>query len=366
MPESGPKQKFDIHRTLPGRTRPHHEPLTPIEESKSPRSKWKIRLLSFIIFIVAILIFVASWDAINISRASRQLFGSGNLLSLMSPTTLRGSSRGRVNTLVIGYSKDDPGHQGAKLTDSIMVLSLSTTNHTGYELSVPRDLFVNIPGFGYAKINEAYQDGGIKLIRKVIDQNFKIHIDHYVIVDYSAVRDLVNAVGGIDVKISSPDKRGLYDPNINKTDGGPLKLSNGWHQLNGQEALNLTRARGDDPRSYGFPASDFDRTFHQRQVLTALQQKLSWKLILNPKQNGQLFQAIAKNLKTDIKQREARPFFSLFRNVKQADMKSVSFNKFEGQDLLTSYGVNGISALIPAAGLNNYSQIQSAVAKLNK
>jgi anionic cell wall polymer biosynthesis LytR-Cps2A-Psr (LCP) family protein len=88
------------------------------------------------------------------------MFGSGSLFELASTQPLRGSERGRVNVLLIGYSVDDPGHPAAKLTDSLMVLSMSTSSHKGYILSIPRDLYVNIPGHGYAKINEAYQDGG--------------------------------------------------------------------------------------------------------------------------------------------------------------------------------------------------------------
>lgn len=372
MPKShkkDPKKPFDVHRTLPDRHRQPRRPtnVPPTEVLKTSMPWWKRGLLIVGALLFALLLTVVVWDAINISRASNQMFGSGNLFSLLGTKSLQGSERGRVNILLVGYSKDDPGHPAAKLTDSIILLSLSTKNHTGYMLSIPRDLYVQIPHFGYAKINEAYQDGSISLLRRVVSRSFKVPIDYYVILNYGAVRETVNALGGIDIKVKSQDKRGLYDPNINKLDGGPLRLKNGWHHLDGQTALNYTRARGDDYRAYGFAAADFDRTQHQRQVLAAIKGELSWALVLNPLQNGKLFQAIAKNVKTDVRTGEARPLFGLFHGVKDKDLKSVSLNKLDGQNLLASYATPvGSSALIPAAGLNDYSQIRAAIDKLNR
>src|SRR5665213_1561264 len=97
---------------------------------------------------------------------------------------------------------------------SIILLSMNTTSKTGYMLSIPRDLYVNIPGFGYAKINEAYQDGGIGLLEQVVSSDFQVPIDYYALINYASVRDTVNALGGITVNIASQDPRGLYDPNI--------------------------------------------------------------------------------------------------------------------------------------------------------
>lgn len=368
MHKQNSKPKFDVHRTLPTPNRHKSLPTdgSPDKIAQPAVSRWQRVALIFAAVVLSSLIFIASWDGINISRASRQLFGDGNILSLIFSKQLKGSERGRVNVLLVGYSKDDPGHPGAKLTDSIILLSLSTTTTTGYMLSVPRDLYVNIPDSGYAKINEAYQDGGMGSLRQIVSRDFKVPIDYYLLINYTAVRETVNALNGISLKVKSQDKRGLYDPNISKVDGGPLKLSNGWHQLDGQTALNYTRARGDYYRAYGFAAADFDRTQHQRQVLAAIKNKINWKLVLDPLNNGQLFQAIAKNIKTNLKSGEARPLFGLFNGVRESDLKSISLNNVKGQNLLASYAApGGLSALIPAAGLNNYSQIQFAIERLN-
>jgi LCP family protein required for cell wall assembly len=376
-----PPKTFDVHRTLPAnprgaaqhhtRTRPSpaQKPSEILREEKLPKKrKFSRKKALALILLIPLLfaIFIASWDARNASHASAKMFGSGNLLQVLTPTSLKGSDQGRVNVLIVGYSVDDPGHPGASLTDSIMLLSMSTTDHKGYMLSIPRDLYVHIPGFGSAKINEAYKDGGTGLLEQIIEDNFQTHIDYYALLNYTAVRDTVNALNGVTVNIQSPDPRGLYDPNISPADGGPLKLSNGPQKLDGQTALNLTRARGDAYDSYGFPQSDFNRTEHQRQVFAAMKGELTGKLILDPRKNAKVFDAFANNVKTDLQLSEVRPLYSLFKSIPDNQLQSVSLNKVNNVNLLRSYTTPyGQSALIPAAGINDYSQIIEALNQFN-
>jgi len=318
------------------------------------------------IVVLTAVIILGLWDARNISSASSKLFGDGNIFSLMNSNGLRGSEDGRINVLLVGYSVGDPGHPGATLTDSIILLSMSTANKSGYMLSIPRDLYVNIPGFGYGKINEAYQDGGISLLERIVTSDFQEPIDYYAIINYASVKDTVDALGGITVNIQSQDPRGLYDPNISPVDGGPLKLANGPQTLDGQTALNLTRARGDAYGSYGFAQADFDRTQHQRQILAAIKQKLNWKLILNPRKNSRILNAVASNVKTNVTASEARPLFSLFNSIPAANLQSLSLRELGGKNYLTDYTtVYGQSALIPSAGLSDYQSIDQALSGYN-
>lgn len=363
-PPATHRQRYNVHRNLPsaGQPSPSLEPAV-----KPPKSLWRKALRAGLLLIAALLAVGLIWNAINLSRAGGQVFGSGSLLSYVFSDDPRGSQRGRVNILLTGYSADDPGHPGAKLTDSIMVLSLNTRQHTGYMLSVPRDLYVQLGGLGYRKINEAYIHGGIKLLKDTVSQKLAIPIDYFAVINYAAVRDTVNALGGVTVQIKSPDKRGLYDPNISKADGGPLKLPNGANTIDGQTALNLTRARGDHYLSYGFPMADFDRTQHQRQVLLAIKDRLGWGLVLNPLKNGRFFSAIGSHVRTNIPAAEVRPLFGLFNKIGLEDLKSYSLNKIGGQNLLASYAApGGLSALRPAAGLDDFSQVQAAIRKLNQ
>jgi LCP family protein required for cell wall assembly len=345
------------------------QPLPAEKEQKPKKLKRFLSRLALFVLVFAIVLglILAIWDGRNISAAEHKMFNTGNLLELVNSSSLKGQDVGRVNILLVGYSVDDPGHPGATLTDSLILLSMGTASHTGYMLSIPRDLYVQIPGNGYGKINEAYQDGGIGLLEQVITSNFAQPIDYYALINYSTVRDTTNALGGIAVNITSSDPRGLYDPNISPHDGGPLKLSNGLQTLDGQTALNLTRARGDAYGSYGFAQADFDRTEHQQQVLAAIKARLNWKLILNPRKNSQILNAIASNVKTDISASGARSVFNLFNNIPATKLQSVSLRNLNGKNYLSSYTTSfGQSALIPSEGINDYSAIVAAITQLNQ
>ncbi|MBX4190596.1 LCP family protein [Candidatus Saccharibacteria bacterium] len=336
-------------------------------QPKPAKKLFKRFIIIFLLMLIIASAFIFAWDARNISTASQKLFGSGSLFDLLGGGSAKGSERGRINILLVGYSIDDPGHPGANLTDSIILLSMNLNENNGYMLSIPRDLYVNIPSHGYAKINEAYTDGSINLLEQIISTNFQTPIDYYALINYATVRETVSALGGITVNINSRDPRGLYDPNISPVDGGPLNLSNGQQSLDGQTALNLTRARGDAYGSYGFAQADFDRTQHQRLVLTAIKAKLNWKLILNPVKNQQILNAVANNVRTDIKAYEVRSIFGTFNSIPQSNLKSLSLRDFNGTNYLSSYQTPyGQSALIPAAGLNDYSAINAALTQLNQ
>ena len=310
---------------------------------------------------------------------AHKLFG-GNLLGVLSSTKLDGEDKGRVNILLAGNSADDVGHNGGELTDSIMILSIDTRHNKAFMLSVPRDLYVSLPDQGYHKINYAYvagendgfrengyPKGGMGELEQVVEENFGLDINYYALVNYKAFKQAVDAVGGIDVTIKSSDPRGLYDPNIDYSTRKPLvKLSNGTHHLNGQQALNLARARGDSSYSYGFAGSDFDRTQHQREMLVALKSKaVSAGVLANPAKLSSLFDAIGNNVKTDLELPEVRRLYEVTKPIGNGGIQSYSLNNVDGKNLLTNYTNNaGESTLVPAAGIDDYSDIQAFLKRL--
>lgn len=370
----GAPTPYELYRTLPNplyeSTLAAHAP-API---KKGRPRWKKILISLAIFLGVIILGVGGYLGYKFIRD----FGWGDVASLFDTTRLKGENVGRVNILLAGDSADDPGHDGADLTDSIMLISIDTTTHKAFMLSIPRDLYVNIPGAGYSKINATYEDGqsenfstagypagGMGLLEEVVSQKLNVPIDYYALINYTAFRDLVNSVGGITINIQSPDSRGLYDPYTN------INLPNGSVTLNGQQALNLARARGDGPGAYGFPQADFDRTMHQRQMLVAVEQKAtSVSVLADPIKVGELFDAVSKNVQTDMQLNDARRLGTLLKQIPTSKIASASLNSatYNGQknvDLLTSYYTSdGEDALIPAAGLDSYTAIQAYIAQL--
>ncbi len=305
-----------------------------------------------------------------------KLFGT-SLFGALHTTHLRGENRGRVNILLAGNSADDPGHNGGTLTDSIMIVSIDTRHNTAFLMSIPRDLWVNIPGGGHQKINAAYSvgqadnfneagypKGGMGLLEKVVEQNFDMPVDYYALVNYSALRESVNAVGGVNFNVRSTDPRGLYDPSIDYRTHGPLvNLTNGTHKLNGEQALDLARARGDAYGSYGFGNSDFQRTQDQRELLISLKNKaFTPGVIGNPAKLTSLFDAVGRNVKTDFKLPEVHRLYDLTKKINSRNIKSLSLSDANGKNLLQSYTTaDGESALIPAAGIDDFSAIQAFV-----
>lgn len=326
------------------------------------------------ITVAALFILVGGFLGIKFVYNAHKIFG-GNILSVIRPTRLDGENVGRVNILLAGNSADDVGHDGGQLTDSIMLISIDTRNNKAFLMSIPRDLYVKIPDNGHSKINAAYPDGeadnfnesgypegGMGLLQQVVENNLGIDINYYALVNYNALRQAVDAVGGVDYTVKSSDPRGLYDPNIDYKTHGPLvKLTNGPHHLNGQQALNLARARGDSYRSYGFAASDFDRTEHQRQLIVALKSKaVSASVISNPAKLSSLSDAVGSNVKTNFTLGEVHRLYDIIKKIPSNNITSVGLNQANGKDLLISYTApGGQSALIPAAGLDDFSDIQS-------
>lgn len=302
-----------------------------------------------------------------------RITGNANPLSLLSvfhPAHLKNQD-GRVNILVAGNSADDPGHNGGNLTDSIMVLSVNTRDNTALMLSIPRDLWIDLPGSGHSKINAAYDDGGMSELQEVVEDSLGVPIDYNVLVDYGAFRDLVDAVGGITITIKSDDPRGIYDPSLDYTTRSCCALAkypNGSVRLNGKQALNLARARGDAYGSYGFPEADFDRTMHQRQMLLAIKDKAtSAGVIANPLKVSNLVDAVGKNVKTNLQLNEIETLYTYMKKVNDNDIGSYNLNTLAGNGttMLKNYtSPNGQSALIPAAGLDDFSDIQGQLTRL--
>lgn len=352
---------------LPPRQVPWGTPIQPEPLSRrSAIKKWAKRSATILLVLLLITLLFAVYVGWQFFDSTTRVFGGsplGNAVQAFAPSNLDSDSRGRTNILIAGNSVDDPGHEGADLTDSIMVLSVDAADNKAYLISIPRDLLVRLPDHGYNKINAAYSLGGIELLEDTISSNLRLQIHYHTLVNYTAVRDTVNAVGGIDVTIQSSDPRGLYDPNIQVAEGGPLRLGNSTHHLDGQTALNLARARGnpapDGRVGYGFARGDFDRSAHQQLILAALKDKVTDReTMFNPYKLGNIFEAVGNNIRTDMQINEARRIATLLQGLDQGGLQNV-FLSSEQNPLLTNYTTrDGQAALIPIEGIDDFSEIQ--------
>ncbi|MGH7142360.1 MAG: LCP family protein [Candidatus Saccharimonadales bacterium] len=348
-----------------------------ISRINKQKKRWsrKRKILSSILVFVLLIVGFSSWYGGQIIGNIDKVF-HGNIFSdaqaLFSSTELKGESVGRVNILLAGDSADDPGHQGADLTDSIMVLSIDTKNHTAFMLSIPRDLWVYIPGIqSYQKINAAndvtnfnqkgYPKGGMGQLQQIVQTDLGIPIDYSALINYTAFKDAVNAVGGITININSSDPNGLYDSFTH------LQLPNGNDKLDGQVALDLARARGDGAAgdvSYGIPDSDFTRTMYQREMLLALADKAkSVGVITNPIKVTGLFDALGNNVQTNLNLQDVLRLIQITKGITNSSVGSDAYSSSltgSTNSILTDYTdpASGQEAVIPAAGIGDYGQLQ--------
>jgi len=198
-------------------------------------------------------------DAPN-DRQSGGLLGLPFLANRPEVQQLQGEADGRVNILLIGMG--GTGHKGGLLTDTIMVLSIKPEAKQAALLSIPRDLYVPIPGAGSAKINSAHALGeqretgtGPALAKSVVGTVLDLPIHYYIRVDFAGFTKLIDAVDGLDINV----EKAIADPFYpdERTEGyAPFYLKAGPKHMDGKLALKYARSRE--------TTSDFDRARRQQ------------------------------------------------------------------------------------------------------
>lgn len=361
----------------------------PAKHTKSPHPKRRKLIKRIVILIIVVLLICGGFVAFKALVAGKAVF-KGDLFGLIQQKKLQQDSHGRTNILVLGTSEDDPGHQGAYLTDSIMVLSVDQTNKNAYMISVPRDLQVQYGmacDAGYSgKINAYFNcvndDWGSASAeterqtktRELIGNILGIPIQYSAHVNYSVMRDVVSAVGSITVDIQGSDGApGVMDSNFDwKCRGGHAYAShatmvkncppnghfidypNGPATLDAEHALYLAQARGDIMPTYGLGHSNFDREQNQQKIILAIKDKaMSTGTLTNIGKVTGLIDAIGKNLRTNFDTSEIRTLVELAKDIPSGSIVRVN--------LLDSGIMNGDAQ--PADGQYNYAQLRAFIKK---
>lgn len=355
-------------------------------EQRARRKKWIIR---GILFVLLAAIVYGGYVAVNALMAGGNVF-RGSALDFVQHTPLQTDENGRSNILILGTSEDDPGHEGANLTDSMMILSVDQDKKDAYMISIPRDMNVKYGmacNSGYSgKINEyyycAHEGEGVEEDRKALAKEadfvgdiFGLDIQYGVNVNYTVMRDLVNAIGGtITVNIESRDPRGQMDSNFDwKCGVGDRKVTraevlkrcppsghfidypNGPAVLDAEHALYLAQARGDKAPTYGFEQSNFDREKNQQKIVKAIQEKAVSVGLTDFTKATAIINALGDNLRTTFETKEFRTLIDLARDIKGENIKSISL--IDGDAPVMSGDGN------PSAGLYQYAAIQALMQK---
>ena len=194
-----------------------------------------------------------------------------------------------INILLLGV--DAREGETVSRSDTMMIVSIDKSNGKMKITSFLRDSYVEIPGYGWTKLNAACSQGGVDLVWDTLEYNFKIKIDNYMKVDFIAFEKLIDSLGGVDVPITEKEAKYLNDTWYEWTlTGNQLTYDSGDSvHLNGEEALMFCRIRKLD--------SDFERTRRQRETISGIKQEM---MHTNPIELLKLSNSVLPHIETDI------------------------------------------------------------------
>ena len=218
-----------------------------------------------------------------------------------SPQRLFGKDRLRVLVVGLDYDYDrlDQPTSKSSRSDVIMAVDIDFRNHRINELSIPRDMIATLPNGQKAKINQAQSDGGIAEAKTVIADWMGIpSFDRYVVLRINTSKDIINAVGGIDVDVKNSDALKKTGPN------GPIDYDDSWghlhthlkpglQHLDGERAVGYARFRHDW-------CSDPCRIMRQQQVLHAIVDKIEHDRLNTLLSAQKLLAVVRKDVDTDF------------------------------------------------------------------
>jgi LCP family protein required for cell wall assembly len=270
-----PIKKEKIRKQKPARSKAVAQTEKDLGKSKSryPRPVRYVRniVLAYIGFYIVLGLHAAtSLEKIPAAAISASANTAGTNWLLVGSDSREGLTKAERKELNTG--KDD----GSQRTDTIMLIHIDESGKPTL-VSLPRDSYVTIPAHTALdgssvedrrnKINAAYSKGGAPLLVETVERNTGIHIDHYMEIGFKGIRDITDAVGGVNMCIAADVK--------DKNSG--LNLKEGCQELNGKEALAYVRMR------YADPKGDLGRVERQQQFLSSVMKKAATPaVLLNP------------------------------------------------------------------------------------
>lgn len=294
-------------------------------------------VLVTVVLLAAAAVGLAYWQA---SQAIDQLHAGAKaaVVNAVKPELHRQPKRALVRLppepaaqtiLLIGSDHRWQGATGAR-SDTIMLARIEPKRHRIGLLSIPRDLYVDIPGHGHDRINMAFEYGGERLLTRVVRDTLGVEIDHFVEVDFHGFKDVVNDLGGIWFPV---DQR-YFNQNVGTaaTNYSNIDLQPGYQKLSGDQALAFARYRHDD--------SDFVRAARQQLLMRVVARDAlgdKWDIF----RIRRLAFAIAKATTSDIS--SLGEVLSLGRAIHDTPASDIVRTTVQASDLVL-YGADYVSS----------------------
>ena len=227
-------------------------------------------------------------------------------------------------------------------TDTMIILTVDTNNQKIKLMSLMRDIIVAIPGHENNRLNAAYVFGGADLLLQTIENNFGIHIERYLGVNFSILADLIDQIGGLTLTVESE----YYMDRINaviKEDNKVLGLNenDGLLTQAGEQLMTGKQAQAYARYRYGTSDGDFGRTARQREVITKIFHRLTEMSLV---ELSALAMSNIDNVVTNLTLQDIMLLAPAMLSLKDAEIKELRLPVDGGYKFQT---VRGMSVIVP-------------------
>lgn len=333
------------------------------------RRKSKLRrILKWLLLGAIVLFIVYNFSVTSSNDSGTSFFGQFRHLITSKDKPVEGEEQDRVNILLLGTG--GTGHEGPNLTDTIILLSFRPSDKRVSMLSIPRDLLVEFPGYGFRKINhvyalsEAYEpESGGPNVSRIMKKVFNVPIHYYARVNFEGFIEFIDDIGGVTVNVQNTLEDPYYPVQGKETATTSeryehLIIEKGIRHMDGDTALKYVRSR----KALGVEGSDFSRSQRQQKVLLAAKEKvLSFGTLFNPNRIIRIIKTLQDNIDTNLEAWEIARLYSLAKNVGSQDIRTFILDDSE-ESPLKVYSAPDAYFLTTKSGDN--SELQSIATRI--
>ena len=340
------------------------------ENEQLLKNRKRKRLTTYIIAIIVIALVFSGKIIMSSQNATGWIpkIGFLNKFKSLVPIAekqLIGEESDRINILLLGMGGE--GHDGAYLTDTIMLASLRPSSKQVALISIPRDL--TTPASGWKKINSvnAYAEqqlpgSGSEAATRAIEETLQTPTTYYIRIDFAGFERMIDEIGGVEIFVENTFDDYTYP--IGGQEDNPnyysrfehLHFDAGLQKMNGSLALKYARSR----HAYGPEGSDFARAKRQQLLLEAVKEKLlSRQTLLNPVILGKLISEFNQDVSTNLSTWEILRLWDLFKDVKKGQIINKVLSDAPDGYLMAGKGQDGAYILTPRSG--DFTEIQDMV-----
>jgi len=326
------------------------------EERQNKLKKRWLFIIVFLLFLVGVILFFTLKTGLTFSKVFNV---KSEYLSLVNKQPVRDNDR--INILILGL-RGEGDMYGGLLTDAIILLSIKKSTGQMALISIPRDLYVDMPfpkegkykqqrekiNFAYALgVERLGRGGGLTYGKAIVSEISNLYLDFVVAVDFTAFQKIVDYLGGIAVELKQP-----FSEESQFSQEFLLNLPAGKNVLDGKTALYYVRSR--------YSTNDFDRARRQQEVLLAIKEKMIYTGILsNPVKFYDFLETFGAHIKMDISIDDMRELLKIYPKLDFDNVIKKMFSpSFDGL-LYSSQSDKGAYILLPVG--DNFDKIQQVI-----